>query len=222
MFVPGLPHGIFPADLAFPDSSALNGITPASASARAIRASARARAREMTGRESRALARPEEGDRPKFKHCQFFWDSRHFLERGVLFPYPALHPRNMAVAGHSRRPPDEEGLESPFESICCKIRNICRKSLEQKNSRTSMDVRDLRPDVLVSEKGLEPLRLAAGDFKSPVSTIPPLGQLAREAGPRQTAPASKAIFSPQRPFARKRSKPSPGAFPPSSLPKNFS
>lgn len=43
-----------------------------------------------------------------------------------------------------------------------------------------MDVRDLRPDVLVSEKGLEPLRLAAGDFKSPVSTIPPLGQLARE------------------------------------------
>ena len=66
--------------------------------------------------------------------------------------------------------------------------------------------------VLVSEKGLEPLRLAAGDFKSPVSTIPPLGQLAREAGPRETAPVSKAIFSPQSHFARKRSEPSPSAF----------
>ena len=31
-------------------------------------------------------------------------------------------------------------------------------------------------DYMVPEAGLEPAHLAAGDFESPASTIPPLGQ----------------------------------------------
>ena len=49
------------------------------------------------------------------------------------------------------------------------------------------------PDnALVPKAGLEPARLAAGDFESPASTIPPLGH----AGllPRQSR-LSKSIFS---------------------------
>ena len=34
-----------------------------------------------------------------------------------------------------------------------------------------------RKNDMVPEAGLEPAHLAAGDFESPASTIPPLGQL---------------------------------------------
>ncbi len=39
---------------------------------------------------------------------------------------------------------------------------------------------------VVPEVGLEPTRLAAGDFESPASTIPPLGHNADLSGHRQT------------------------------------
>ena len=48
---------------------------------------------------------------------------------------------------------------------------------------------------LVPKAGLEPARLAAGDFESPASTIPPLG-------PIGCAPLNMRLFAPEQVLQR--------------------